>query len=125
MYAGRRNKLLFCIIALVLVVCSLFSAVQPTIALASEREVSFDETNVLDDLKSSEGFNILDYPYSVTEDKVRIINFVEYYYSYKANMQDNYGLYIYLYNPTGKNFDTKSKANMIEMATAYDSNGRP
>ena len=124
-YAERKNKLLFCIIALVLVVCSLFTAVQPTLAYAAEREVSFDETNVLDDLKSSNGFNILDYPYSVVEDKVRIINFVEYCYSFKANMQDNYGLYVYVYNPTGKNFDTKSKANMIEMATAYDNNGLP
>ena len=116
MYAGRRNKLLFCIIALVLVVCTLFSTVHSTVAFASEREVSFDETNVLDDLKSSEGFNILDYPYSVVDDKVKIINFVEYCYSFKANMQDNYGLYVYLYNPTGKNLDTKSKANMIQMA---------
>ena len=74
-YAGRRNKLLFCIIALVLVVCSLFTAVQPTIAFASEREVSFEETNVLDDLKSSKDFNILEYPYSVAEDKVKIINY--------------------------------------------------
>jgi len=125
MYAGRRNKLLFCIIALVLVVCTLFSTVHSTVAFASEREVSFDETNVLDDLRSSEGFNILDYPYSVVDDKVKIINFVEYCYSFKANMQDNYGLYVYLYNPTGKNLDTKSKANMIQMATAYDSNGKP
>lgn len=110
---------------MVMVVCTLFTSVQPTKALAAEREVSFEETNVLDDLRSSESFNILDYPYSTVDDKVKIINFVEYCYSFKANMQDNYGLYIYLYNPTGKNIDTKTKANMIQMATAYDSNGRP
>ena len=107
-----------------MVVCSLFTAVQPTFAIASEREVKFDKTNVLDDLRSSVGFDILDYPYS-SADKMEIISFVEYCYSSKANMLDNYGLYIYIYNPMGKNIDEKSDANMIEMAVAYDKDGVP
>ena len=125
-YAKRSKKLFFCIAALVIVVCTLLSTMMcSTKAFAAERRVNYAETDVLDDLRSSEGFSLLDYPYSILEDKVEIINFVEYCYSYKANMQDNFGLYVYLYNPTGKNIDVKSKANMIQIATAYDDNGLP
>jgi len=129
MYAERRNKLLFCIIALVLVVCTLFSTVvQPTKAFASEREVSFDETNVLDDLTSSsvngEPFDIKDYPYNENSD-IQVISFIEYCYSYRANLRDNYGLYIYVYNPKGLNISTSEKQNKIQMATSYDSEGKP
>jgi len=128
MYAGRRNKLLFCIIALVLVVCTLFSTVHSTVAFASEREVSFDETNVLDDLTSSsvngEPFDIKDYPYNENSD-IQVISFIEYCYSYRANLRDNYGLYIYVYNPKGLNISTSEKQNKIQMATSYDSEGKP
>ena len=122
---GRRKKLLLRIITLALVVCSLFNVVQTTFALAEEREVKFEQSNVLEDLRSSVGFNVLDYPFSSVEDKMEIISFVEYCYSYKINMLDNYGLYIYVYNPMGKNIDVNSEANTIQMATAYDSEGVP
>ena len=52
------------------------------------------------------------------------MNFAEYCYSYKANMRDNYGLYVYIYNPKGLNFDT-GDANFIQMAVSYDENGNP
>ena len=87
-------------------------------------ELKFDKTDVLQDLRSVVGFNILDYPYS-GESKMEIISFVEYCYSYNANMRENYGLYLYLYNPMGKNLDTNSEANTIQMATAYDEEERP
>ena len=47
---ARRNKFLFCIIAMLLVVCTLFTGVQPAMALANEREINFDNTEVLEDL---------------------------------------------------------------------------
>ena len=49
----KRKSFLFCIIALVLVVCTFFFGVQPTIAFAYERETNFDNTDVLEDLTSS------------------------------------------------------------------------
>ena len=53
MCAGKRNKWLLCIVAFAMVVCTLLTMVQPIVAYAAENEISFDSTNVLDDLKSS------------------------------------------------------------------------
>ena len=96
-YARRKKKFLFCIVALVLVVCTIFSMVQTTTTFAYERENNFDKTDVLDDLTSSmvngKAFDIKDYPYDESKD-VQIISFIEYCYSYRVNKRDNYGLYI-------------------------------
>ena len=100
----------------------------PNIAYAAAESLSFDSTNVLDDLNSStvngEPFDITDYPYDESK-QAQVINFVEYCYSYKANLRDNYGLYIYVYNPQGLNISTDSKANKVQMAVSYDSEGNP
>ena len=99
----------------------------PNIAYAEEA-LNFDTTNVLDDLKSSsdggEAFNLNDYPFDESKD-IQVINFVEYCYSYKANMRGNYGLYVYVYNPKGLNLSTSSKSNKIQMASSYDADGNP
>ena len=50
-YVGISKRFL-CIIALVVVACSIFTVVHPTIAKAAG-EVNFDKTNVLEDLSSS------------------------------------------------------------------------
>ena len=82
-YAKGKNRFLLCIIALVMVVCTFFMAVQPTVAFAAEREISYDTTNVLDDLTSStangEPFDITDYPFDESKD-AQVISFVEYCY---------------------------------------------
>jgi len=128
MYAGRKNKILFCIIALVLVVCTLFTGVHPAIAFADEREISFDNTDVLEDLTSStingEPFDIKNYPFNERKD-AEVISFIEYCYSYRANLRDNFGLYIYVYNPKGLNFSASDKDNKIQMAVSYDEEGNP
>lgn len=101
---------------------------QPIIAYAAESKTNFDKTDVLDDLKSSTvngaSFNLNDYPLDEKRD-VQIITFVEYCYSYKANKRDNYGLYIYVYNPKVLNISTSSRANKIQMAVSYDEQGNP
>ena len=80
-YVGM-NKRFLCIIALVVVACSILMVVHPTIAKAAG-EVNFDNTDVLEDLSSStingEAFNILAYPFDESLD-IKIINFVEYCY---------------------------------------------
>jgi len=96
----------------------------PNVAYAESGGNNYDKTNVLDDLKSSNDFDILKYPYNEKDD-IKVINFVEYCYSFKANMRSNYGLYIYVYNPKGLNLSTSEKMNKIQMATKYDSEGKP
>ncbi len=87
-------------------------------------ETQFEKTNVLDDLKSSDGFDIIDYPFDSTGliKHPEIMNVVEYCYSFKANMRKNYGLYLYFYNPQGLNIDADSRANKVQLAVSYDKN---
>jgi len=96
----------------------------PNVAYAESGGNNYDKTNVLDDLKSSNDFDILKYPYNEKDD-IKVINFVEYCYSFKANMRSNYGLYIYVYNPKGLNLSTSEKMNKIQMATKYGDDGKP
>lgn len=127
MNLALHKKLLTVFLAFVVAFGIVITAM-PNIAYAAASETEFDKTNVLDDLISStdngQAFDIKDYPYDESKD-VHVINFVEYCYSYKANMRSNYGLYIYIYNPKGLNISTTSKSNKIQMATKYDADGNP
>ena len=108
------------IFAFILGVCTAVSAVRSPPTVKADTDNSFDNVNVLEDLRSADEFNILNYPFNESKD-IKIINFVEYCYSYKSNMRDNYGLYIYIYNPKGLNLDT-GNANFVQMAVSYDGN---
>ena len=122
-----RKRLVTCFLVVLVVFGVVFSAA-PNTALAAESSLSFDKTSVLDDLTAStvngQPFDMKDYPYD-EDSQAQIINFVEYCYSYKGNMQGNYGLYVYVYNPQGLNLSTNSKGNKIQMAVSYDSEGKP
>ena len=78
---------------------------------------SIDETNVLDDLEGSvlngKVFNKDDFAQSDIRDP-QIISFVEYGYSFYASRQDDYGLYVYIYNPRVQVFDNNSARNQIQ-----------
>ena len=82
----------------------------------ADSELEFDKTYVLDDLEGSavDGvpFNVADYPYSVNKD-VEMLSFVEYCYSPYDNLRENYGLYIYLYNPAL--LDVSDSSCMVEL----------
>ncbi len=121
------KRLAVFIMALVVCLGTLLGGLVVQPAYAAET-LSYDKTNVLDDLKSStangKAFDILEYPYN-EKGQIQVINFVEYCYSFRANMRDNYGLYFYIYNPQGLNIATNSKANKVQMAVSYDSEGKP
>ena len=125
-----KTKLRF--LVFVLAIITLFGIVisaMPNYAyVAAAQETDFENINVLTDLKSStvngKPFDITKYSYDEDKD-VQVVNFVEYCYSYKRNLQANYGLYVYIYNPKGLNLSTSSKSNKIQMAVKYDSKGNP
>ena len=90
----------------------------------AEETVDFEKTYVLDDLTSSEDFNILTYPfYESIEPTVKIINVVEYCYSFKESVSQNYGLYLYIYNPNALNI--LKEDNFVQMAVAYNEDNTP
>ncbi len=125
MIKTMRNKIYVVLLALLMLISSFFS-MGFTTARAESNTVKFDETNVMDDLRSSKTFNILNYPFYVSEKpEMYIMNVVEYCYSFDIQKQGNYGLYLYIYNPNGRNIDISEGVNKVEMAAGYDSDGSP
>lgn len=126
-HADFKKRILVCVAVIVIMFGIVFSAA-PNIAYAAETGLNYDKTNVLDDLSSStvngQPFDIRSFPFDESG-TVQVIDFVEYCYSYRANTRDNYGLYLYVYNPQGLNISTNSKSNRVQMAVSYDSEGKP
>ena len=97
-----------------------------TTVSADTSELKFDQTNVMDDLRSSKTFNVLNYPFYQSEKpEMFIINVVEYCYSFDVLRQGNYGLYLYLYNPNGRDINTDMGVNKVQMAVGYNADGSP
>lgn len=121
------KKLFLYVLTLLMGVTLLFSG-GITPAFAAATGVNFDRTDIMDDLSGAtingKVFDIRDYPFD-ENGSVQVISFMEYCYSYKANMRANYGLYFYLYNPRGLNLSANSKMNKVQMAVRYDTDGNP
>ncbi|MFA6755641.1 MAG: hypothetical protein WCR97_03945 [Bacilli bacterium] len=82
--------------------------------------LSFDDSYVLDDLYSSEQFDILDYVTDTNNKTLEPIDFVEFGYDSKKNL-NNYALYLYLYNPSLIEYDFDSDLNKIELSFGNNS----
>lgn len=90
--------------------------------------IDLSQTDVLDDLLEStingQLFDIRDYPIDTANKQCRIINFVEYCYSFDAARQKDYGLYIYVYNPALLDI-VDSRQNKISIAVSYNAEHEP
>ena len=71
-------------------------------------------SNVENDLKAF-GVDITDYQKDVNAEHCRMLKFFEYGYDYYGG-RANYGLYVYLYNPSGKAINTTSGSNTLQLA---------
>ena len=82
-------------------------------------EISYEQTDVLDDLSGAviggKPFDVRDYPFD-ERGKPQIVAFAEYGYSFYADNQGDYGLYVYVYNPQGQAIDTDTDRNKISLA---------
>ena len=80
--------------------------------------VKMDSSNVMDDLQNStiDGmpFDISNYAFDESK-QTQVFMFTEYCYSFYSNMQGNYELYVYVYNPQGLHFKTNSMLNTISL----------
>ena len=107
-----------------LIVGSLFSPLNSNIAFAST-DNNFEKSTVIEDLKGStlngQKFDLANYPFD-EKGSPKLISFLEYCYSYKTSMQDNYALYIYIYNPQGKEFNVSSNRNKIQLRAGETGN---
>lgn len=111
------HKIFSYICAVVVVVAGGIPATIPV--FAENTSIYFESTNVLDDLQAStiegEPFNLMEYGFNAKRE-TQVLTFVEYCYSYDPERQDNYGLYVYVYNPKGLYFDVASGLNTIQFA---------
>lgn len=117
-----RNALYFFLaVFLALIVClSSFFSSRRVFAEAAVAE-NFDETPIENDIGD---VDFLKYPKNPLG-KASIVTFMEYCYSEKDNLSDNFGLYFYIYNPTEKSLRTETGPNTVEMACAYNVEGKP
>ena len=116
-------------ISLLLVFVCVFSfAIAPfdtsyTYTARAESVAEFEVNNVLDDLKNSringEEFTLKNYNFDATK-KTQVISFLEYGYSFYKNLQGNFGLYFYVYNPKGLRFVPNSSLNSITFKIGED-----
>ncbi|MEG2453366.1 MAG: hypothetical protein RSB20_00690 [Clostridia bacterium] len=89
---------------------------------------TFANMNVSVDLQAGDvdgqAFDTTKYPYVPQSKKMEIVNFVEFCYSANVNLQQNYGLFIYIYNQGKQNIDTLALNNTAQLACEYK-DGKP
>lgn len=111
------------ILAAVLAVLLFISSAASSVLAYADEPSNFDSTNVLDDLEGStiDGklFELEDYGFDESKN-LQVISFVEYCYSFYSDKQQDYGLYIYIYNPQGLNVQVQSTYNTITLSVVGD-----
>ena len=120
-----RSKIHDYLMTLLIIVCIFVATVVsgwgitiPTAYAESDDFITrYEQTNVMDNLKGStiagKAFDIKDFPHNANAIP-QIISFVEFCYSYYAEKQSDYGLYIYVYNPQDVAFDINTDRNKIQ-----------
>ncbi len=107
-------------VAVLLVLFLIFSSsyTSNTAYAAFTPDAKFETQNVMVDLEGSvindATFNISDYPLN-EKGEMQILTFLEYCYSYRTSLQNNYALYVYIYNPQGLNINVSSSLNKIQL----------
>lgn len=121
--AERVLLAVFCIfVALLIAVGAGASTLLP--AMAAEF-TAYDRSSIEDDLRD---VDISAYPADENGRHFLMdeVGFMEYGYSERSFIVDNYfGIYLYVYNPTEREVSTRAGANVVNMATAYDAEGEP
>ena len=107
------------ILTLILIVASIIGVSAGGVARAEADSVSarYEAQNVWMDLQEAtfEGEKIDLSIYNFDERKQpQIISFVELCYSFYHDMQGDYGLYVYVYNPKGEDFTKNEELNKIQ-----------
>lgn len=91
---------------------------------STDIQTAYENTDALENLEGAtiggKTFDLADYPHN-SDGKPQMISFVEFCYSYYADKQFDYGLYVYVYNPQDIAFDMATDRNKIQFS--YDDAG--
>lgn len=124
-YITKSKKFIYIIAAIftvILFMCSSYvgSGAQLARAATSASAVvsAYDRRNVLEDLEGStidgEPFDLDTYNFDKNK-STQLLSFIEFCYSSDSGNQQDYGLYVYVYNPQGLNYVTNSELNKISL----------
>lgn len=97
----------------------------PATAVRAEALNAYDQTRIEDDLKE---VDLSGYPKdeSALHCLIDGAGFMEYGYSNDMQLSAQYyGVYFYLYNPSERGISARPRANVVNMAVAYDAAGDP
>ena len=97
----------------------------PATAVRAEALNAYDQTRIEDDLKE---VDLSGYPKdeSALHCLIDGAGFMEYGYSNDMQLSTQYyGVYFYLYNPSERVISTRTRANVANMAVAYNAAGEP
>lgn len=104
------------VIALFVMVMTVFAGLPVNTAYAaSDTANNFDNTAVTDDL-AEQDLSKFTYDKNGT---IKFITLAEYCYAANALDNENYALYLYIYNPARLEISERQGANTVEIATAY------
>lgn len=118
-----RNKFSQIVALLIMVAVTVFTGFMPVnnaYADTTDTANNFDNTSITDDLAQHD---LSKYTYD-KNGTIKFVTFAEYCYSADALGNENYALYLYIYNPARIEISERQGANTVEMATAY-TDGKP
>ncbi len=114
------KRILSVLFSFVLCLVAVFGGRGSLSAFAATESIQerYEQTNVLDNLDGAviggKEFALTDYPHD-DSGKPQIISFVEFCYSYYADKQSDFGLYVYVYNPQDVALDMATDRNKIQL----------
>lgn len=111
-----KNSITYYLLIFILFCTSIFSL---GVFRAFANEIKLDSSDVLEDLKT---LDLKKYPYD-KNGEMQLISFNEYCFSYYDNLNKNYGLYVYVYNPKALDIDIHSANNKIQIGFNVDDKG--
>lgn len=124
MKTKKINRILLCILTAFLALFFVFESAL-SIKTKAENILDFEKQNVLNDLEESllngETFSLKDYNFDESK-TTKVLSFLEYGYTFYENLQDNFGLYVYVYNPQGLEFEISSSLHSISFRVGEDDN---
>lgn len=107
------------VLAVFTAVVGVFPAAVSVRADSVNSVTAYESRNVLEDLENAtingEAFSLKKYGFNGKKE-TQVLTLAEYCYAFYPEKQDDYGLYVYVYNPKGLYFDTDSSLNQIQLA---------
>ena len=122
-YRHSKLNILATLLGIFILITFLQVGVSGGAVYAAAETANYDNTDVMTDLEGStidgKPFELTDYGFDEAR-SLQVISFVEYCYSFYSDNQQDYALYVYIYNPQGLNIDDDSELNYIQLSYAGD-----